>query len=69
MIKIELKTNSHSVVNTRKIVGMNSFDHFPTIGVVNKLDEDIFEPIDQVQRTSFIGSFNLKNFNGNFLHL
>lgn len=51
------------MVNTRKIVGINSFDHFPTLGHISKLDESVFSHIDQVQRTSFIGSFNLKNFN------
>lgn len=51
------------MVNTRKIVGINSFDHFPTLGHMGKLDESVFSHIDQVQRTSFIGSFNLENFN------
>jgi hypothetical protein len=53
------------VVNTRKIVGINSFDHFPALGdhPASKVDASAFSRIDQVQRTSFIGSFNLKNYN------
>jgi hypothetical protein len=46
---------------------MNSFEHFPTIGVINKLDDSIYQPIDHVQRTNFIGSFILVDFDGNDL--
>ena len=52
------------MVNMQKIVGMNSVEHYPTIGVINKLDESIFFPIEEVQRTKFIGSFVLENFEG-----
>ena len=63
-MKVEFNTNQYSMVNMQKIVGMNSVEHYPTIGVINKLDESIFFPIDEVQRTKFIGSFVLENFEG-----
>ncbi len=58
-----MKTTEFSTVNTQKIVGINSFDHFPTLGLINKPNSSVFYPIDQIQRTHFIGSFNLHNFN------
>lgn len=43
----------------QKIVGVPGYEHFPTIGVVNKLDESSLEVMEPTQRTMFIGSFEL----------
>lgn len=40
-------------------MGVPGYEHFPTIGVVNKLDESNMAPIEPTQRTIFIGSFQL----------
>lgn len=54
--------NENSVLNTQKLVGLPGYEHFPTIGIVNKLDDSIVQPLEQAQRTAFIGSFSLDNY-------
>jgi hypothetical protein len=57
-----MKINKFSKLNIQKIVGQPGFEHFPTIGVVNKIDDTILFPLEQTERTIFIGSFLLENY-------
>lgn len=57
-----MRVNENSRLNTQKIVGLPGYEHFPTIGIVNKLDDSQLEPVEQAQRTVFLGSFKLENY-------
>ena len=47
----------------QKIVGNSDIEHYPTVGIVNKLDIDmITRSVDEFQRTFNLGHFMLRNF-------
>lgn len=51
----------------QKIVGSPNFEHYPSIGIVNKINlDDHLVPIEEISRTTSIGSFILKDFNSKF---
>jgi hypothetical protein len=54
----------------QKIVGSPNFEHYPTIGIVNKINLDYhLVPIEEISRTASIGSFTLKDFTSNIIFL
>jgi hypothetical protein len=66
--KIDVKTNHNSRVNMQKLVGSPNFEHYPSIGIVNKINLDYhLVPIEEISRSASIGSFTLKDFNSNLL--
>jgi hypothetical protein len=47
----------------QKIVGTSGIEHYPTIGIVNKLDaEAVTNSVDEFQRTFNLGHFMLTNY-------
>lgn len=61
--KIDITSNKETKINMQRIVGSAEFEHYPSIGIVNKIDPDILIlPINKLQRTVNLGSFSLKNF-------
>ncbi|CAF0782079.1 unnamed protein product [Brachionus calyciflorus] len=64
--KIEIATNKDSRVCLQKIIGSHGYEHFPNIGIVNKINqEDLYQPIKNVQRLLNLQPFELKNFKEN----
>jgi hypothetical protein len=49
----------------QKIVGMPDLEHYPTIGIVNKINLDVLTtPIHDIQRVISVDSFILNNYMG-----
>ena len=54
----------------QKLVGSPNFEHYPSIGVVNKINlEYHLVAIEEISRTTSIGSFVLKDFNSNIFRI
>jgi hypothetical protein len=53
----------------QKIVGQSDIEHYPTIGIINKLDADMAtSSIDEFQRTLNLGHFVLTNYTSGVNH-
>jgi hypothetical protein len=50
-------------MNTQQIVGNPQMEHYPKIGLINRISlEDLTNSVQDFQRTFFIGHFILDNF-------
>ena len=63
--KLHIKSNPTTVVNMQKIIGTPDLEHYPTIGIVNKVNLDyLTSPIHDIQRVISVDSFMLTNYLG-----
>ena len=52
-------------MSLQKLIGAAGYEHYPKIGIVNKISsEEMESPIQNVQRVVYLSAFTLNNFNG-----